>query len=108
MHTKSAVVITLLMVSSLVCACGKDFFAPTPRHQGVPGYRGFDEPDKQPHEDSNRRNGETGVVDKLVKQFSSALGKMNRTELEGLLNSSGVKLLLSMKEEMRDMLSTVE
>ncbi len=26
MHTKSAVVITLLMVSSLACACGPDFF----------------------------------------------------------------------------------
>ncbi len=83
MHTKSAVVITLLMVSSLACACGPEFFAP----QGPA-------PQTRAHTVSKKLDNEKSATDDLaVRRFLTIARKMTRAELLALLNTSGAKLL---------------
>lgn len=97
MHTKSAVVITLLMVSSLVGACGPDFFAPYVDPDHV--YSSFSvELDTKV---SKKRNGEIGVADQSVKRFLFVVGQMDKVELLELLNESGAKLLSSIRAKMK-------
>ncbi len=94
MHTKFAVALTLLMVSSLACACGSEFFAPCEADSVYPHQAS----DAQLAQVSKRRNGETGVDDQSVKQFLGFLKTMKKADLLGLLNKSGVQLLLNMKK----------
>jgi len=83
MHTKSAVAITLLMVSSLACACGEAFFAP----QGpAPQIRAHTIP-------KVLDNDKSATDDLAVRRFLTIARKMKKAELLALLNTSGAKLL---------------